>query len=135
MKYKTFNRSLLAGVVISLCSGLLSPAALAACAGTELSACPVPFDTQLPDTHKMLTWSQSDRVVGFRNDYRNYAGDVFHHGNATPLPVAQQPLKDASYQVQDNTYHLKDYLKRQNVSGMLVLKDGKIAWKYLATRA
>jgi hypothetical protein len=22
----------------------------------------------------MLTWSQADRVVGFRNDYRNYAG-------------------------------------------------------------
>ncbi|MBB1174997.1 serine hydrolase, partial [Klebsiella pneumoniae] len=56
MKSKVFNRSLLAGVVISLCSGLLAPAALAACAGTELSACPAPFDAQLPDTHKMLTW-------------------------------------------------------------------------------
>lgn len=40
MKSKVFNRSLLAGVVISLCSGLLAPAALAACTGTELSACP-----------------------------------------------------------------------------------------------
>lgn len=29
------------------------------------------------------------------------------------------------------TYSLQDYLQRQNVSGMLVLKDGKIAWKYL----
>ena len=65
MKSKVFNRSLLAGVVISLCSGLLASAALAACAGTELSACPAPFDAQLPDTHKMLTWSQSDRVIGF----------------------------------------------------------------------
>ena len=77
MKSKVFNRSLLAGVVISLCSGLLASAALAACAGTELSACPAPFDAQLPDTHKMLTWSQSDRVIGFRNDYRNYAGMCF----------------------------------------------------------
>ncbi|HEJ7119491.1 CubicO group peptidase (beta-lactamase class C family) [Serratia marcescens] len=131
MKSKVFNRSLLAGVVISLCSGLLAPAALAACAGTELSVCPAPFDAQLPDTHKMLTWSQSDRVVGFRNDYRNYAGDVFHHGNATPLPAAAKPLKDASYRVNGKTYSLQDYLQRQNVSGMLVLKDGKIAWKYL----
>ncbi|MEL5296651.1 serine hydrolase [Serratia nevei] len=131
MKSKVFNRSLLAGVVISLCSGLLAPAALAACAGTELSVCPAPFDAQLPDTHKMLTWSQSDRVIGFRNDYRNYAGDVFHHGNATPLPAADKPLTDASYRVNGKTYSLQDYLQRQNVSGMLVLKDGKIAWKYL----
>ncbi len=131
MKSKVFNRSLLAGVVISLCSGLLAPAALAACAGTELSVCPAPFDAQLPDTHKMLTWSQSDRVVGFRNDYRNYAGDVFHHGNAAPLAAAAKPLTDASYRVNGKTYSLQDYLQRQNVSGMLVLKDGKIAWKYL----
>ncbi|MEV9620730.1 serine hydrolase [Serratia marcescens] len=131
MKSKVFNRSLLAGVVISLCSGLLAPAALAACAGTELSVCPAPFDAQLPDTHKMLTWSQSDRVIGFRNDYRNYAGDVFHHGNAVPLLAAAKPLTDASYRVNGKTYSLQDYLQRQNVSGMLVLKDGKIAWKYL----
>ncbi|BEN12030.1 serine hydrolase [Serratia marcescens] len=131
MKSKVFNRSLLAGVVISLCSGLLAPAALAACAGTELSVCPAPFDTQLPDTHKMLTWSQSDRVIGFRNDYRNYAGDVFHHGKATPLVAAAKQLTNASYRVNGKTYHLQDYLQRQNVSGMLVLKDGKIAWKYL----
>ncbi|ALL38974.1 MULTISPECIES: serine hydrolase domain-containing protein [Serratia] len=131
MKSKVFNRSLLAGVVISLCSGLLAPAALAACAGTELRACPAPFDAQLPDTHKMLTWSQSDRVIGFRNDYRNYAGDVFHHGNAAPLLTAAKQLTDASYRVNGKTYHLQDYLQRQDVSGMLVLKDGKIAWKYL----
>ncbi len=30
------------------------------------------------------------------------------------------------------TPNLQDYLKRENVSGMLVLKDGKVAWKYLA---
>ena len=42
----------------------------------------------------MLTWSQSDRVIGFRNDYRNYAGDVmFHHGNAAPLPAAAKTVK------------------------------------------
>lgn len=70
-------------------------------------------------------------MVGFRNDYRNYAGDVFHHGNATPLLSAEKPLTDARYQVNGKTYNLQDYLKRQNVSGMLVLKDGKIAWKYL----
>lgn len=131
MNCPSLNRTLLAGVVISLCSALFAPVALAACDGTDLNTCPAPFDKQLPDTHKMLTWSQADRVVGFRNDYRNYAGDVFHHGNATPLLSAEKPLTDARYQINGKTYNLQDYLKRQNVSGMLVLKDGKIAWKYL----
>ncbi|WP_333902071.1 serine hydrolase [Enterobacter wuhouensis] len=128
MKNTPLNITLLAGLVLG---NLLSPAAMAACKGTELNACPVPFDSKLPDTHTMLTWSQADRVVGFRNDYRNYAGDVFRHGNAAPLLAAEKPLTGARYQVNGKTYSLQDYLKRQNVSGMLVLKDGKVAFKYL----
>ena len=124
----TINRTLLAALIVS---SLLSPAAMAACNGTVLDTCPAPFDTKLPDAHTMLTWSQADRVVGFRNDYRNYAGDVFHHGNASPLLVAEIPLTDARYQVNGKTYDLHDYLKRQNVSGMLVLKNGHVAYKYL----
>ncbi|HDS9360479.1 TPA: serine hydrolase [Enterobacter chengduensis] len=128
MKNKSLNYTLLAGLVFG---SLLSPVAMAACEGTELSACPAPFDKTLPDAHNMLTWSQADRVVGFRNDYRNYAGDVFRHGKSTPLVAADKPLTDAHYQVNGKTYSLKDYLQRQNVSGLLVLKDGKIAYKYL----
>ncbi|BDJ17904.1 MULTISPECIES: serine hydrolase domain-containing protein [Enterobacter] len=127
MKIKT-NRTLLAALVVS---SLLSPAVMAACNGTDLTTCPTPFDARLPDAHTMLTWSQADRVVGFRNDYRNYAGDVFRHGNATPLLPAEKPLTDARYQVKGKIYNLQDYLKRQNVSGMLVLKNGKVAYKYL----
>ena len=127
MKNKT-NRTLLAALIVS---SLLSPAAMAACNGTVLDTCPAPFDTKLPDAHTMLTWSQADRVVGFRNDYRNYAGDVFHHGNASPLLAAEKPLTDARYQVNGKTYDLHDYLKRQNGSGMLVLKNGHVAYKYL----
>lgn len=78
----------------------------------------------MPDsrTHIPCSRSRADRVVGFRNDYRNYAGDVFRHGNATPLLPAEKPLTDARYQVKGKIYNLQDYLKRQNVSGMLVLK-------------
>ena len=45
-------------------------------------------------------------MVGFRNDYRNYAGDVFRHGKATPLLAAEKPLTDARYQVNGKTYTL-----------------------------
>ena len=119
-------------LLASLVAGaLLSSPAMAACEGTELTACPAPFDTTLPDTKTMLTWDQAERVIGFRNDYRNYQGDVFHHGKSVPLVTAEKPLTQASYQINGKQWTLQDYLKRQNVSGMLVLKDGKIAWKYL----
>jgi len=130
-KVKVFNRGLLVGVSVTLSMGLFAPNVFAACAGTELSTCPAPFDARLPDTHKMLTWGQTDRVVGFRNDYRSYTGDVFHHGKSVPLSNAAKQLTDASYQVNGKTYNLQDYLKRENISGMLILKDGKVAWKYL----
>ncbi|WP_253377827.1 serine hydrolase domain-containing protein [unidentified bacterial endosymbiont] len=129
MKNRLLNVTLLAGLVAS---SLLASGAMAACKGTDLQTCPAPFDAYLPDPHNMLTWSQTDRVIGFRNDYRNYAGDRFRHGNATPLLAAEKPLTDAHYRVNGRRNTLQDYLKRQNVSGMLVLKNGKIAWKYLA---
>lgn len=51
---------------------------------------------------------------------------------STPLERAEKQLTDARYTLNGHTWNLQDYLKRENVSGMLVLKDGKVAWKYLA---
>lgn len=101
------------------------------CGGIELSTCPTPLDKTLPDTKDMLNWDQAARVIGFRNDYRNYAGDVFRHGKATRFVQAEKQLQDPTYSVNGKTYTLQDYLKRENVTGMLVLKNGKIAYKYL----
>ena len=130
-KHKSFpaKSCLLASL---MAAAFISAPAMAACEGTALTECPAPFDAKLPDTQKMLTWSQAERVVGFRNDYRNYKGDVFRHGKATPLVAADKPLTQASYEVNGKQWNLQDYLQRQNVSGMLVLKDGKVAYKYLA---
>lgn len=120
-------------LLLSLTLALSSYATAATeCDGVVLTPCPAPFDHQLPDPHQMLNWSQKDRVIGFRNDYRNYAGDVFHHGKAKPLARADNLLVDAQYKVNGHTYHLADYLKRENVAGMLVLKNGKVAYKYFA---
>ncbi|RJT43460.1 class C beta-lactamase-related serine hydrolase [Rahnella woolbedingensis] len=101
------------------------------CGGVMLSTCPTPFDKMLPDAKDMLNWDQAARVIGFRNDYRNYAGDVFRHGQAAPFVQADKQLQDPTYSVNGKTYTLADYLKRENVTGMLVLKNGKIAYKYL----
>jgi CubicO group peptidase (beta-lactamase class C family) len=102
------------------------------CDAVALEKCPAPFDATLPDPKQMLTWNQQERVIGFRNDYRNYAGDVFHHGEGRPLQRAPQQLKTVSYVMNGKQFTLDDYLRHQNVTGLLVLKDGKIAYKYLA---
>lgn len=120
----------------TVCAAFSSVSAVAAqslqnCGGVMLSACPTPFDKTLPEAKDMLQWDRAARVVGFRNDYRNYAGDVFQHGKSTPLQLAEKQLKGATYSVKGKTYTLKDYLQRENVTGMLVLKNGKVAYKYL----
>jgi len=101
-----------------------------ACGMPQLAICPQPLDKTLPDVKNMLTWNQTERVVGFRNDYRSYPGDVFKHGAAFPLPYVQRDLSKASYVFNKKKYLLTDYLKRNDVAGMLVLKDGKIAYEY-----
>lgn len=91
---------------------------------------PEPVDVALPDVKDMLTWTQPQRVVGFRNDYRQYAGDVFRPGDCQPLPVAARQVDDVSYSLEGTTYSLADYRKRCSVTGLLVLKDGHIVHEF-----
>src|SRR4029077_7822679 len=70
------------------------PSSQAQCVALGLSTCPQPFDAILPDPAYMLSWDQQTRVIGFRNTYRQYPGDVIHtHGsNAYPLPEASKAM-------------------------------------------
>ncbi len=97
-----------------------------------LSTCPIPFDPVLPSPRDMLTWDQRTRVIGFRNTYRMYAGDVFHTRGATPwpLPPARTRLPSLHYMLDGRQLGLDDYLRRQSVTGLLILKDGRIAYEY-----
>ncbi|WP_153101312.1 serine hydrolase domain-containing protein [Paraburkholderia hayleyella] len=100
------------------------------CGIAGLETCPTPVDKNLPDVKNMLTWNKAERLIGFRNDYRAYPGDIFKHGAAFPLPHAEKNLANASYSVNGQNYHLADYIKRENVTGLLVIKNGKIAYEY-----
>ena len=106
--------------------------ASASCRALGLVGCPEPRDLQLPPAAQMLTWTQEQRVVGFRNGYRLYAGDVFHahRSSAYPLPPAPTPFPEIRYHMDGRALTLADYLVRQSVTGLLVLKDGKIAYEY-----
>jgi CubicO group peptidase (beta-lactamase class C family) len=88
-------------------------------------------DTTLPDPKEMLQWDQATRVVGFRNTYQLYPGSVLHHGATPfPLPEASHKLDDAAYRLDGHDFHLADYLANQSVTGLLILKDGKVAFDY-----
>ncbi|WJR36125.1 serine hydrolase [Mycobacteroides immunogenum] len=92
---------------------------------------PEPVDIDLPDVKDMLTWNRAQRVVGFRNDYRQYSGDTFRPGDhVAPLPVSDRTVDSVSYSMAGITYSLQEYLERSSVTGLLVLKNGQIVHEF-----
>jgi len=124
----------LLGLGGSSLQSLAEPAALAQCHRIGLRACPQPFDENLPPARDMLTWTQAERVVGFRNTYRQYPGDVFHADPAHVLALSrmQTGLPPLRYSMDHHDWGLDDYLQHQSVTGLLVLKDGRIAYEHYA---
>ena len=45
------------------------------------------------------------------------------------LPPAEKPLKQVKFTVNDRTYDLFDFLAIDRVSGLIILKDGKVAYE------
>ena len=134
-------RALRISVLVVL--GLIQPAGASAanprgdsgleqCQAIGLTRCPRPFDAVLPQPADMLSWDRQSRVVGFRNTYRLYAGDVFHTLGATtyPLPSALNKLSQLRYEMDGERLGLDDYLRRQNVTGLLVLSKGRVVYEY-----
>ncbi len=104
---------------------------VATCATLSMRTCPEPIDAALPPAHDMLSWDVNARVVGFRNNWRMYRGDVFHAaGTPAPLPRAPQPMPAVRYASAGNTHDLEDYIAHQRVTGLLLIKDGRIAYEY-----
>jgi CubicO group peptidase (beta-lactamase class C family) len=104
------------------------------CRQMGLQKCPIPFDPVVPAASDMLTWTQDERVVGFRNTYRQYRGDVFH---ADPAHVAALPaygtrLLPLHYAMDGRDWGLEDYLEHQSVTGLLVMKEGRIVYEHYA---
>jgi len=120
--------------LLALCLGFSLNAGAAQPAGNcgvpQLATCPQPVDDSLPDVKEMLTWDGQQRVVGFRNDYRSYRGDVFKAAVPRPIPRLSRSLSAATYDYHGQRYGLQEYISRNNVTGMMVIKDGKIAWQY-----
>lgn len=123
------------GLVALLTMPVLSGAAagqISDCNTLRLSECPTPIDARLPAARDMLSWKGEDRIVGLRNTWRLYPGDVFHSGDhpAPPLPRADHPLKDLHYHFKGQVRDLAYYREHQRVAGLLLLKNGHISLEY-----
>ena len=121
--------SLLSFTLIGVLS-LSASFAATPCDVPALTQCPTPIDEQVPAVKDMLKWNVKDRVIGFRNSYRTYPGDVFHRGTPQPLKRNIQDLSEASYERGDDEYSLNDYIERNNVAGMMVIKYNKVVFEY-----
>jgi len=79
---------------------------------------------------KVLFWSPDQQVAGYRNMDRLGPGRWVHAGT-TPLVLPERPvdLDDLPIAHDGSNMTLGEYLKRQSVAGLLVIKDGAIAYE------
>lgn len=70
------------------------------------------------------------QVNTFRNIDRLFSTRTVAHGaKVYPLPASDKPLKNFKFSSNGKDYDLYDYVSLNRVSGLLVLKDGKIAFE------
>jgi len=74
----------------------------------------------------ILTWKDEEQAKGYRDIEHVYKTTVIHRGKSVhPLPVAARQL-DPTFSYDGKTWTVDEYMKAYRVSGVLVLKDGKI---------
>lgn len=79
------------------------------------------YDGRLTPDIQANTFRNIDRLFPTRTVNRG--------GAATPLQTAAKPLTDVKFQSNGKTVDLFDYLSLNRVAGLLILKDGKIAYE------
>jgi CubicO group peptidase (beta-lactamase class C family) len=74
----------------------------------------------------ILTWKGEEQATGFRDIEHIFKTHTINHGASVhPLPVAAHQI-DPTFSYDGKTWTIDDYMKAYRVSGLLVLKDGKI---------
>jgi CubicO group peptidase (beta-lactamase class C family) len=72
-----------------------------------------------------------EQVRTFRNGERIFATRVIRRGpEIRALPRAAQPLTDVRIRSREQTYDLVDYLSRNRVAGLLILKEGRVRFEH-----
>jgi CubicO group peptidase (beta-lactamase class C family) len=99
--------------------------ALAACSSSSAGGSAPDAGASYPDPARLFAWTTAERLAGFSHGKELYATETFHAG--TPKPLATTTMPAVTYQYGGATRTVDDYLTREHVAGLLILKDGKIA--------
>jgi CubicO group peptidase (beta-lactamase class C family) len=96
-------------------------AALLMLTGSALAQTPIH-----PQTPSILTWKGAAQATGYRTIEAIYKTHTIKRGaKVHPLPKAARQI-DPTFEYDGKTWTIADYMKAYRVSGLLVLKDGKI---------
>jgi len=104
--------------------------------GTQTALADAPFIDPADDpsyfgpSEEPLSWTPEQKVAGFRNADRLFPTRTIEAGGS-PLELAETKvdLDDVILRVNEDTMTVDDYFKRQNVAGLLVIKDGQIVYE------
>ena len=77
-----------------------------------------------------LFWTTAQKVAGFRNlEKLAWTRTIEAGGAAFPLPVKKIDLSDFQFNYEETVITLEDYIRQQNVAGLLIIKDGYIVYE------
>ena len=77
-----------------------------------------------------LFWTTAQKVAGFRNQEKLALTRRIEAGGAVfPLPVDKIDLSDFQFDFEGSVITLEDYIRQQNVAGLLIIKDGYIVYE------
>jgi len=117
-----FRRNILSAALILFVTGI---------AGADAPALdPADDASHFGPTDGMLFWTPEQQVAGYRNMERIFwtrkikAGDVVR-----ALPTQKTDLGALQFSFDGAPLTIEDYLKRQNVAGLLVIKNGKVVFE------
>ena len=78
----------------------------------------------------IMFWSVPEKVAGFRNMPKLTPTRTIAAGqNVYPLPAKAIDLAGFSFAFEDKVLSLDDYIRRQNVAGLLIVKDGFVVYE------
>ncbi len=77
-----------------------------------------------------LFWTTAQKVAGFRNlEKLAWTRTIEAGGDIYPLPVRKVDLSDFQFNYEESVITLEDYIRQQNVAGLLIIKDGYIVYE------
>ena len=107
--------------LICLFPGLLLNAPLIGATSTDLP---------LENPESILFWDFQRKIKGFKLIHRFVPGKwISKSSNPIPLPAEFTDLSNLSFSVDNNQHTLKNFLQTGQISGFIVVRDGKIHYE------